>query len=1660
MASGGVLPNLVLTLSADPTAFVRGLRTAQSEFVTSLRSMGEVARKEGSAITTSLNNIKAFEGATKSVESLKTALGPARTEAERLGNAFRKVQDELTGVTQRIDKAQDALARLRQVPVALRTDAQKNEIEALIRTIQRLTEQSGQLQGFTATLRRDHETAARSVAGLGSAMIAESRELGRLGETLRAAGVDTSRLAEEQARLWQQLTRVTEAARARQRIADARDILGIGSTNNVDREIDRIRAAYERLRVSGTMTATELSRAHTAMTREIIALRDNTGGLVSHFSLVRDELAKLAVAGAGIGAATREAIAFETAMSNVRKVTDFPTPKAFEEMKQQIVAMSREIPIASTGLAEIAAAGGQMGIAAKDMREFTELTAKMATAFTMTPNAAGEAIGKLANVFALTIPQTRLLADAINHLGNNTNAVEKEIVEVMVRTGSMAKVFGLASAETAALGATFLAMGLGPERASTAVNALVRELATAPSQTKDFQTALLGLGITGQEMADRIKAGPQKAILDLLTTISNLDEQAKMSTLVDLFGKQYADEIVMLVNNLGKYREMLGLVADNSLYAGSMQREFNEKLKTTQSHLDLAKNAVTEAGIALGNAFLPVIRLVADGVAGLGHGVAGLVSTFPALSAAAVSTIAAMAGLGAFQMLWSVLRGGVVTLGESMATLAVRAWALVAPFGQVGTGWTALGAALTSGVALLSGATGKIAGMIAPVISLNAAFALLNNTARFLLLTPLGLALTAASAAYLAFSGKAESSIQPLMDSAKAMGAAREETTKKIKALEDLKAVLATTRSGTAEHTKAEEELAKRLPTATVSVDDHGRALARVGSATKDNTEALNRYLETLKAEDGQQLALHLEAQAKAFMTARENVKTYSDDLKSRYGFSTGEAASLTQTFLLWLDRLTGSYDKTITSGAEMRRQLSETESGLKILIQNAIDAGVSVDKLGNELSRIRMDPAIKSQILTMFNALAESANQSSTGTRALNEQLGALASSMAGMVNSSLKGFEKAGEAADKQIKILGDSLKGLQGTLKKEIEETASSWKAMEAVSTGAHQENVREIENSYRILYANLEQALAGKSVTEQEHLRRSIELTKQESHVKIEESQRYVAEQKKLIDQEYAMRLQHAARIGQDVAKIDEARIQSQKKLLEQSEALYRSMIDRLIGEEQKLLDKANRLRQEGATFQESVNERIARLGEKLLTEEEIRANRIQRIDEALAKAREAYRNADYQEARKHSEKAVDLAESTASAVKRGDQVIISEHDAVVAAQNRIYEASEIYKDSIKQQETVTQDAIGEIRKQYDGLNESLKHVAKEIKDLNEALSKDHEIVLTANLDKVAEAAKQIDEMIAKLDGTVKIKADISEVIDNLLGVRDKIHQGFLEPVQEIFAKAKSVFSDFKEIFKEFDPEIRIKFDARSAESSVNALEVKFGELKSKIEQSVLPVNVTAANAVGELDKVAQKADEIRDVSVLVEADANQAIYDLDNIIKNAVWLDGREFEYTIRQNVVIQKSDGPTMDGGFDDFFQGFNKFSGGGRVPGVGDKDTVPILATPGEFVLRKWAVQRFPGLAEAINNGNIFRMRTIMDSLPRFAMGGPVVSVPRLPDLSQFAAGRLVQEGASRDVVNINLTIGDRRIDGLTGNRELVRKIQEAVLEMDRGRVDRYQFA
>jgi TP901 family phage tail tape measure protein len=364
----------------------------------------------------------------------------------------------------------------------------------------------------------------------------------------------------------------------------------------------------------------------------------------------RGELRGQLLGAVGMGAMVafplRSAMAFEDVMADVKKVVNFETPDGLAKLEAQLKGMAREIPVSLEGLAQIAAAGGQLGVAESALPEFVRTTATMSTAFGMAADQAGDAAAKLANVWGVPITGVRKMGDAINHLSDNTAAKAGEMVEVMGRIGGTARMFGLAESEAAALSAAMLALGAAPEVAATGINAVLMKLKTATMQPKAFQKAMAGLGVSSRQLERDLSKDPQGGLLRFLERIKALSKDDQLKALSGLFGMEYADDMARLVGGMDEYKKALGLVAEESRYTGSMQREFANRSQTTSNALQLLKNRVAEIGVTLGGLFLPALSEAFDSLGESVSAVADFAQAHPELSKAIARTVG---GLLAFK---------------------------------------------------------------------------------------------------------------------------------------------------------------------------------------------------------------------------------------------------------------------------------------------------------------------------------------------------------------------------------------------------------------------------------------------------------------------------------------------------------------------------------------------------------------------------------------------------------------------------------------------------------------------------------------------------------------------------------------------------------------------------------------------------------------------------------------------------------------------------------------------------------------------------------------------------------------------------------------------------------------------------------------------------
>lgn len=456
---------------------------------------------------------------------------------------------------------------------------------------------------------------------------------------------------------------------------------------------------------------------------------------------LKDEFFGAAGAVAGVAFPVKLAVEFESAMADVKKVVDFDTPKQFKEMEQDILRLTRTIPMAGTELAKITASGGQLGVARKDLPKFTEAIAKMSVAFDMAADQAGDSMAKLANVYQIPIDQIGKLGDAVNHLSNSSPAKAGDIINTLGRVGGVAKQFGLTEIQTTSLSNAFISLGKTPEIAGTAINGMLTKLMTADKQGAKFQKALKNMGMESKDLKKAIKENGEQALMDFLKQVGKLPKENQMGALVDLFGLEYADDVAVLVSGLETYKKSIDELKKTSkdgkpAFIGSMDKEFAARSATTANNWQIFKNSLTEIGITAGSVLLPALNQLMTTIRPIINSFADWASKNPEVVSALVHLAAGFAALKVgglmFRFVGNELSGFMVSFRLAKALLGVD--------------WLATVIRFKSGI----GALARIFGVVKTAATLLGSG--LMSLGRFLLMSPIGIALALLGvAAYLLY---------------------------------------------------------------------------------------------------------------------------------------------------------------------------------------------------------------------------------------------------------------------------------------------------------------------------------------------------------------------------------------------------------------------------------------------------------------------------------------------------------------------------------------------------------------------------------------------------------------------------------------------------------------------------------------------------------------------------------------------------------------------------------------------------------------------------------------------------------------------------------------------------------------------------------------------
>lgn len=337
----------------------------------------------------------------------------------------------------------------------------------------------------------------------------------------------------------------------------------------------------------------------------------------------------------------RQAIEFESALSDLNKVMEFRLPSGLQTTSKAIQELSKRLPIAQTGLVDIATAGGQLGIAEDDILGFIETVSKISIAFDILPGEAGESVAALANIFQIPIPEIIGLADSINLVSNNSKAFARDIVGALKNKAAAAGVvMGLTARETVGFATALIETGVNANRVGSILDSMSRRLTD--------------VSVLGPKFVEDFIDNPKERLILLLRQINELKGAKKAQILTKIFG-EFSGRVGLLAKTMDTILiPTMKRATDTQAAAGSVQKEFNVRVQTSAAQLTLLGNRARNIGINLGTVFLPAVNAIALALGFLSDGIATVVEFTGPLIPMLIAAAAALALVKIATLAWAV----------------------------------------------------------------------------------------------------------------------------------------------------------------------------------------------------------------------------------------------------------------------------------------------------------------------------------------------------------------------------------------------------------------------------------------------------------------------------------------------------------------------------------------------------------------------------------------------------------------------------------------------------------------------------------------------------------------------------------------------------------------------------------------------------------------------------------------------------------------------------------------------------------------------------------------------------------------------------------------------------------------------------------------------
>ncbi len=323
----------------------------------------------------------------------------------------------------------------------------------------------------------------------------------------------------------------------------------------------------------------------------------------------------------GFRKAVKSSSDFETAMTGVRKTTEF-TDSEFAKITKSIRGMSKVLPAGTTEIAKVAEAAGQLGIKKEKLLDFTKVMLDLGYSTNLSAETGAVALSRFANITQMSQDDFSRLGSTIVDLGNNFATSEAEIVNMGLRLAGTGAQVGLSEAQILGLATAMSSVGIKAEAGGMAFSRVMQRMHSAVvSGSEKLQGFASISGMTAEQFSAQWKADPQVAIAEFIKGLGKAQEQG-LDTVTML--KDLGIASIRESDSLTRLAKAGGLL-DNAFEKANtswdeniaLAREADLFYATFESRMEVVKNRLKDVGIEIGDRLKPMVAEAAEKIADL-----------------------------------------------------------------------------------------------------------------------------------------------------------------------------------------------------------------------------------------------------------------------------------------------------------------------------------------------------------------------------------------------------------------------------------------------------------------------------------------------------------------------------------------------------------------------------------------------------------------------------------------------------------------------------------------------------------------------------------------------------------------------------------------------------------------------------------------------------------------------------------------------------------------------------------------------------------------------------------------------------------------------------------------------------------------------------------